>query len=93
MKPVGATGFAVLGAGLIAITVGQAVGSPLVGWTISRTGHVEAFMAFAALALLVAALSFLYTQARGEADAEDAAGPQSPAPTAADDPHRTLGHP
>ena len=77
----------------LAITVGQAVGSPLVGWTIARTGYVEAFMAFAALALLVAALSFLYPRARSEADAEDAAGPQVPAPKAADDPHRTLGHP
>ena len=44
----------------LAITVGQAVGSPLVGWLIARAGHVEAFMVFAALTLLLAAASGLF---------------------------------
>lgn len=48
----------------LAITVGQAVGSPLVGWTIGRVGHIEAFAAFAALSLVLAACSPLYPMTR-----------------------------
>ena len=66
----------------LAITVGQAVGSPLVGWTIARTGYLEAFAVFAVLALLVAAVSFLYPRVSADAVAEDAAGPSVPTATA-----------
>ncbi|MFO7857911.1 MAG: MFS transporter [Ectothiorhodospiraceae bacterium] len=41
----------------LAITVGQSVGSPLVGWTIAGIGHVQAFMVFAIVTLLIAAAS------------------------------------
>ncbi|MFP4147806.1 MAG: MFS transporter [Halorhodospira sp.] len=68
----------------LAITVGQAVGSPLVGWAIASAGYVEAFAAFAMLALLVAAFSFLFPRASSDAVAEDAAGSRMPtAPVAA----------
>lgn len=63
----------------LAITIGQAVGSPLVGWAIARTGYVEAFAMFATLALLLAAASPLYPRASADAVAEDAAGPPVPA--------------
>lgn len=58
----------------LAITVGQAVGAPLVGWAIARTDYVEAFAMFATLALLLAAASFLYPRAPTEPDTDDPAG-------------------
>lgn len=54
----------------LAITVGQAVGSPIVGWAIARAGYVETFAGFAVLALLIAAGSFLYPRAPAEERAE-----------------------
>ncbi len=44
----------------LAITIGQAVGTPLAGWTIARSGYAEAFVVFAIFAVAVAAVSFLY---------------------------------
>ncbi len=63
----------------LAITIGQAVGSPLVGWTIARAGYAEAFVVFAALAALVAAVSVLFPRTCSDAVAEEAAVPRSPA--------------
>ncbi|ABM61187.1 major facilitator superfamily MFS_1 [Halorhodospira halophila SL1] len=56
----------------LAITVGQAVGSPLVGWAIGNAGYVEAFLMFATLAVLIAAFSFLFP--RPASDAADEGG-------------------
>lgn len=54
----------------LAITVGQAVGSPLIGWTITATGYVWAFTAFATLAVVIAAASFLFPRPASDAVAE-----------------------
>lgn len=54
----------------LAITIGQAVGSPLVGWVIAGAGYIEAFAAFAALALLIAAASSLFPRASPDAVTE-----------------------
>jgi len=64
----------------LAITIGQAVGSPLAGWIISRTDYVEAFAMFATLALLLAAASFFYPRIPAAAAADDPA--ELPAPSA-----------
>ncbi|MBK5937287.1 MFS transporter [Halorhodospira halophila] len=61
----------------LAITVGQALGSPLVGWAIAQAGYTEAFVAFATLALLVAAASFLFPRT-----APDGAAVEGPPPSA-----------
>ncbi|MDN3519138.1 MFS transporter [Aquisalimonas lutea] len=66
----------------LAITVGQAVGSPLVGWVIARAGYIEAFVAFAALALLIAAASSLFPRASPDPATEDGAAAPSPPATA-----------
>lgn len=44
----------------VSITVGQALGSPVAGWAIERYGYVEAFGAFAVLAVLTACCARLY---------------------------------
>ena len=44
----------------ISIAVGQALGSPVAGWTIERYGYAEAFGAFALLAVLAASCARLY---------------------------------
>ncbi len=64
----------------LAITIGQAVGSPLVGSAIARMGYTEAFMVFAVLAVMVAAVSFLYPRTLSDAAAEEVvAVPRNPA--------------
>ncbi|QIT54089.1 YbfB/YjiJ family MFS transporter [Aquisalimonas sp. 2447] len=69
----------------LAITVGQAVGSPLVGSAIAGIGYAEAFMVFAMLAVMVAAGSFLYPRTLNDAVAEEAAaGSRTPATSAAE---------
>ena len=44
----------------VAITVGQAAGSPAAGWTIARLGYAPAFAIFGALAVGVALCAALY---------------------------------
>ncbi|MBK1734461.1 MFS transporter [Halorhodospira abdelmalekii] len=75
----------------LAITVGQAVGSPLVGWTITATGYMEAFAVFATLAVLIASASFLFPRTTSDAVAaaaatEAASTPPSPNPEPAPPP-------
>lgn len=65
----------------LAITVGQAVGSPLAGWIIARTDYVEAFAMFATLAILLAALSFFYPRPPAGAVPEDLTALPSPSST------------
>jgi len=65
----------------LAITIGQAVGSPLAGWIIARTDYVEAFAMFATLALVLAATSFFYPRPPAEAIVVDPA--KLPAPPTA----------
>lgn len=62
----------------LAITVGQAVGSPLVGWTIAAAGHVQAFLVFAMGTLLIAAVSPFFPRPAPDAVVEGAT--DSPAP-------------
>lgn len=52
----------------MAIAVGQAVGSPLVGRLIDAIGHTDAFTLFAALGVTVAVLSPLYPGSVAQAD-------------------------
>ena len=44
----------------LACALGQAVGSPLIGFLVGRLGHADAFSTFAALGIVVALLSPLY---------------------------------
>ncbi len=57
----------------IAVAVGQAAGSPVVGLFVNAFGYADAFSAFAALGMLVAMLSPLYPRhlEGGEGEEED----------------------
>ncbi|MBK1651342.1 MFS transporter [Halorhodospira halochloris] len=50
----------------LAITIGQAIGSPLVGETITNLGYIDAFKAFAIAGLLVAAASPFFPRWSGQ---------------------------
>ncbi len=62
----------------IAVAVGQAAGSPAVGLLVNQLGYADAFAIFAALGMLVAALSPLYPLHGDEGeDAEESTGLQA----------------
>lgn len=52
----------------LAITIGQAAGSPLVGWVIERTGYTTAFFVFAGLALAIGSSSAFFPDPRHGSD-------------------------
>lgn len=58
----------------VAISLGQAAGSPLVGVLIDRFGYDEGFAMFAAMGVVIAILSPLYPQAVGEKAPGEAPG-------------------
>lgn len=49
----------------VAVALGQAAGSPVVGWFVNALGYADGFALFAALGILVAILSPLYPQSIG----------------------------
>ncbi len=55
----------------VAVSLGQAVGSPVVGVLVDAFGYAEAFAMFAAIGVVVALLSPLYPRTIGEALDED----------------------
>lgn len=63
----------------IALAIGQAAGSPVVGMVVNAFGYADAFAAFAALGIIVAALSPLYPRHidDGQEDAADDSGLQA----------------
>lgn len=65
----------------MAVSLGQAAGSPLVGWLVNEFGYADTFAMFSALGILVAILSPLYPHAidheYDEDYAEDEAGLQA----------------
>ncbi|MBH8579301.1 MFS transporter [Halomonas pacifica] len=56
----------------MAVSLGQATGSPLVGGLVQGFGYADAFAMFAALGILVAVLSPFYPGAIAQADEEEA---------------------
>ncbi|GKW50346.1 MFS transporter [Halomonas sp. NCCP-2165] len=56
----------------MAVSLGQATGSPLVGGLVEGVGYADAFAIFAALGILVAVLSPFYPGAIAQADEEEA---------------------
>lgn len=56
----------------MAVSLGQATGSPLVGGLVQGFGYADAFAMFAALGILVAMLSPFYPGAIAQADEEEA---------------------
>lgn len=44
----------------MAVSLGQAAGSPIVGWLVNQTGYADAFAMFSAIGILMAILSPLY---------------------------------
>lgn len=56
----------------MAVSLGQATGSPLVGGLVEGFGYADAFAMFAALGILVAVLSPFYPGAIAQADEEEA---------------------
>ncbi|QGT79394.1 MFS transporter [Guyparkeria halophila] len=55
----------------VAVSLGQAAGSPVVGVLVEQFGYNQAFAMFAAIGVVVAMLSPLYPRPLGEAAAED----------------------
>ncbi|MFN2381981.1 MAG: MFS transporter [Guyparkeria sp.] len=58
----------------IAVSLGQALGSPVVGMLVNRFGYAEAFAIFAAIGVVIAILSPMYPRAIGEEAEEEAEG-------------------
>lgn len=61
----------------LAVAVGQAVGSPLVGLAVGRLGYADAFAVFAVLALLLAVASPLYPRPSAEEDEDLPSHPET----------------
>jgi MFS family permease len=58
----------------IAVSLGQAIGSPVVGTLVKAFGYADAFAIFGAIGVVVAILSPLYPSTIGEAPEEEAEG-------------------
>lgn len=58
----------------IAVSLGQAIGSPVVGMLVNAFGYAEAFAMFAAIGVVIAILSPLYPRTIGEEAEEEAEG-------------------
>ncbi len=55
----------------VAVSLGQAAGSPVVGMLVKAFGYADAFAMFAAIGVVVATLSPLYPRTIGEEPEED----------------------